>query len=163
MDLSGPVAHSEFTKTKFSQDGSQARGTLNNCGNGYTPWGTYLTCEENWPGYFVNKGETTSAQERIGIATDKTRYGWDTLSGNKQERLDEFARFDVTPNRVSQQWTITVTKHTVTATLLKSTHTQQTLALKNVLHWVVSVTKAVRLVSDRRRANRILLGSRFSL
>lgn len=98
MDLSGPVAHSEFTKTKFSQDGSQARGTLNNCGNGYTPWGTYLTCEENWPGYFVNKGETTPAQERIGIATDKTRYGWDTLSGNKQERLDEFARFDVTPN-----------------------------------------------------------------
>ena len=97
MDLSGPVAHSEFTKTKFSQDGSQARGTLNNCGNGYTPWGTYLTCEENWPGYFVNKGETTSAQKRIGIATDKTRYGWDTLSGNKQERLDEFARFDVTP------------------------------------------------------------------
>jgi secreted PhoX family phosphatase len=97
MDLSGPVAHSEFTKTKFSQDGSQARGTLNNCGNGYTPWGTYLTCEENWPGYFVNKGETTPAQERIGIATDKTRYGWDTLSGNKQERLDEFARFDVTP------------------------------------------------------------------
>ncbi|MEZ8245227.1 dTDP-glucose 4,6-dehydratase [Vibrio splendidus] len=97
MDLSGPIAHSEFTKTKFSQDGSQARGTLNNCGNGYTPWGTYLTCEENWPGYFVNKGETTPAQERIGIATDKTRYGWDTLSGNKQERLDEFARFDVTP------------------------------------------------------------------
>lgn len=97
MDLSGPVAHSEFTKTKFSQDGSQARGTLNNCGNGYTPWGTYLTCEENWPGYFVNKGTTTPAQERIGIATDKTRYGWDTLSGDKQERLDEFARFDVTP------------------------------------------------------------------
>ncbi|WP_373945210.1 PhoX family phosphatase [Vibrio chagasii] len=97
MDLSGPVAHSEFTKTKFSQDGSQARGTLNNCGNGYTPWGTYLTCEENWPGYFVNKGTTTPAQERIGIATDKTRYSWDTLSGDKQERLDEFARFDVTP------------------------------------------------------------------
>ncbi|MFA0620645.1 PhoX family phosphatase, partial [Vibrio sp. 10N.222.49.A4] len=63
-----------------------------------TPWGTYLTCEENWPGYFVNKGETTPAQERIGIATDKTRYGWDTLSGNKQQRLDEFARFDVTPS-----------------------------------------------------------------
>ncbi|MEZ8041086.1 PhoX family phosphatase [Vibrio sp. 1F263] len=98
IDLSGPVAHSEFAKTKFSQDGSQARGTLNNCGNGYTPWGTYLTCEENWPGYFVNKGETTPAQERIGIATDKTRYGWDTLSGNKQQRLDEFARFDVTPS-----------------------------------------------------------------
>ncbi|MDK9738422.1 PhoX family phosphatase [Vibrio sp. D404a] len=98
MDLAGPVAYTDLVKTKYSPDGSQARGTLNNCGNGYTPWGTYLTCEENWPGYFVNKGQTTTAQERIGIATDKTRYGWDTLADNSEERLDEFSRFDVTPN-----------------------------------------------------------------
>ncbi|MCQ6508025.1 DUF839 domain-containing protein, partial [Vibrio parahaemolyticus] len=49
MDLSGPVAHTALTVTRFSPDGSQARGTLNNCGNGYTPCGTYLTCEEIWP------------------------------------------------------------------------------------------------------------------
>lgn len=59
MDLSGPVAYTDKVVTAFSPDGSQTRGTLNNCGNGYTPWGTYLTCEENWPGYFVNKGEMT--------------------------------------------------------------------------------------------------------
>ncbi len=67
MDLSGPLAHSELTVTRFSPDGSQARGTLNNCGNGYTPWGTYLTCEENWPGYFTNTGTRTEEQKRIGI------------------------------------------------------------------------------------------------
>ncbi|MBW3696079.1 PhoX family phosphatase [Vibrio sp. T187] len=101
MDISGPLAYHDSVKTRFSQDGSQARGTLNNCGNGYTPWGTYLTCEENWPGYFVNKGKTTPAQERIGVSTTTTRYGWDTLSGNNEERLDEFTRFDVTPSGAS--------------------------------------------------------------
>ena len=97
MDLSGPIAHTSLVSTKFSSDGSQARGTLNNCGNGYTPWGTYLTCEENWPGYFVNSGKQNNAEERIGIASDKTRYGWDTLAGDTQERLDEFTRFNTSP------------------------------------------------------------------
>ncbi|WP_146042456.1 alkaline phosphatase PhoX, partial [Vibrio vulnificus] len=60
MDISGPMAYSSHLVTRFSPDGSQARGTLNNCGNGYTPWGTYLTCEENWPGYFINTGTRTA-------------------------------------------------------------------------------------------------------
>jgi uncharacterized protein len=34
-----------------SLTGASARGTLNNCGNGYTPWGTYLTCEETTDNY----------------------------------------------------------------------------------------------------------------
>ncbi|WP_419237349.1 PhoX family protein [Photobacterium leiognathi subsp. mandapamensis] len=101
MDLSGPLAHSELTVTRFSPDGSQARGTLNNCGNGYTPWGTYLTCEENWPGYFTNTGTRTEEQERIGISgTGKYlqgRYKWETLAGHDEERLDEFARFNLAP------------------------------------------------------------------
>jgi len=99
MDISGPLAYSSKLTTPFSPDGSQARGTLNNCGNGYTPWGTYLTCEENWPGYFINTGTITADQERIGIATSGTgRYGWETLAGNAEERVDEFTRFNVTPS-----------------------------------------------------------------
>ncbi|WP_061012868.1 PhoX family protein [Photobacterium leiognathi] len=102
MDLSGPIAHSELTVTRFSPDGSQARGTLNNCGNGYTPWGTYLTCEENWPGYFTNTGTRTEEQDRIGISGAgkylQGRYKWETLAGHDEERLDEFARFNLAPN-----------------------------------------------------------------
>lgn len=97
MDLSGPIAHTSLAVTRFSPDGSQARGTLNNCGNGYTPWGTYLTCEENWPGYFVNAGVRTQEQDRIGVDDENTRYLWETLAGDAEERLDEFARFNVKP------------------------------------------------------------------
>ncbi|MGR6782392.1 PhoX family protein [Moritella viscosa] len=96
MDISGPVADKELLVTAFATDGDKVRGTLNNCGNGYTPWGTYLTCEENWPGYFVNTGTQTVDQLRIGIDDKNTRYGWDDLAGNDDEVADEFSRFDIT-------------------------------------------------------------------
>ncbi|MGI2258162.1 PhoX family protein [Shewanella sp. GXUN23E] len=97
IDIAGPLAYSAYLETRFSPDGSQSRGTFNNCGNGYTPWGTYLTCEENWPGYFVNRGDLTDDQARIGLSTSNTNYRWDTLAGHADESLDEFTRFNVTP------------------------------------------------------------------
>ena len=42
MMLAGPAARTPAMITKFSTDGSRTRGTVNNCANGYTPWGTYL-------------------------------------------------------------------------------------------------------------------------
>ncbi|QUM75447.1 PhoX family phosphatase [Moritella sp. 24] len=96
MDISGPVADKALLETPFALDGDKVRGTLNNCGNGYTPWGTYLTCEENWPGYFVNTGIQTADQKRIGIDAKDTRYGWDDLAGSHGEVGDEFTRFDIT-------------------------------------------------------------------
>ncbi|EEY73359.1 putative phosphatase [Grimontia hollisae CIP 101886] len=101
MDVSGPLANTSFLITKYSSNGNTVRGTLNNCGNGYTPWGTYLTCEENWPGYFVNTGTLTKEQARIGVSDDNTRYLWETLAGNAQEVDDEFTRFNVTPSGAS--------------------------------------------------------------
>jgi len=97
MELSGPVAGSDYVKTRFSPEGTQTRGTNNNCGNGVTPWGTYIACEENWPDIFVNRGERFQDDARIGIPTDKSRYGWDTSAGDASEQNDEFARFDITP------------------------------------------------------------------
>lgn len=54
-------------------------GTLNNCGNGYTPWGTYLTCEENWNGYFgtaASGWKPTPAQARYGVNATGFGYSW---------------------------------------------------------------------------------------
>lgn len=65
VDLRGPVRGTEYVKTKYDPQGLTARGTLNNCGNGVTPWGTYLTCEENWAGYFKrNAGDDTQRSLR---------------------------------------------------------------------------------------------------
>ncbi len=97
MELAGPLRGTEHVKTKFSPTGTQCRGTNNNCGNGYTPWGTYLTCEENWPNIFVNKSALPEDQARIGISTSRSRYEWETAAGDASEEADEFSRFDVTP------------------------------------------------------------------
>ncbi|WP_280562733.1 PhoX family phosphatase [Chromohalobacter sp. 48-RD10] len=97
MDLAGPVAGSDYVRTRYSADGTRTRGTNNNCANGFTPWGTYLTCEENWPEVFVNRGELNIDDARLGLPTERGRYGWETAAGTDGEREDEFARFDVTP------------------------------------------------------------------
>ncbi|MDT8895042.1 PhoX family phosphatase [Halomonas sp. I1] len=101
MRLSGPVAGSDYVKTRYSTDGTLTRGTNNNCANGYTPWGTYLTCEENWPGYFIKNGERRLDDDRLGIAEGRGRYGWETAAGSEGEHEDEFARFDATPRGAS--------------------------------------------------------------
>jgi uncharacterized protein len=65
MSISGPVRGSDFVKTQFSPNGLISRGTLNNCGSGLTPWGTYVTAEENWAGYFIrDAGDDTKRTQR---------------------------------------------------------------------------------------------------
>jgi secreted PhoX family phosphatase len=51
ISISGPVRGTKWVKTAYSPAGLLTRGTINNCGHGHTPWGTYLTAEENWAGY----------------------------------------------------------------------------------------------------------------
>ena len=68
MELTGPVRGTDFVKTVFSPAGTQTRGTVNNCGNGYTPWGTYLTAEENWAGYFIRGDDTAVRTQKDNSA-----------------------------------------------------------------------------------------------
>ncbi len=98
IELSGPVRGTVYTKTKYSPAGTATRGTQNNCGTGTTPWGTFLTAEENWAGYFARAdGDNTkrtakevTAFARYGLA-QKTdgRYGWATAGTE-----DLYARWD---------------------------------------------------------------------
>ena len=74
LELSGPVRGNSLVQTKFSTDGSKARGTLNNCGTGKTPWGTFLTGEENWAGYFTRNSDDDIIRNDKSVVSLK-RYG----------------------------------------------------------------------------------------
>ena len=64
-------------RTEADPSGTRVLGTLNNCANGTTPWGTYLTCEENFHAYFVNRGTIPVEQRRYGITDKGFRYRWE--------------------------------------------------------------------------------------
>jgi secreted PhoX family phosphatase len=75
MTLAGPAARSPSMVTRFSPDGSRTRGTVNNCAHGHTPWGTYLTCEENWAGYFRRIPSVDNANRSARELASFSRYG----------------------------------------------------------------------------------------
>ncbi|MBE9200092.1 MULTISPECIES: PhoX family phosphatase [unclassified Nodularia (in: cyanobacteria)] len=84
-----------------TNDGYTAYGTINNCAHGITPWGTYLTCEENFQGYFANPnpdivnipGLENKAED---IRNGQRRYG---IGGSSSYRWPEVdPRFDAYNN-----------------------------------------------------------------
>ncbi|NJD88216.1 MAG: PhoX family phosphatase [Betaproteobacteria bacterium] len=87
MSLTGPARGHELLKTAADPSGAEVLGTLNNCAAGFTPWGTYLTCEENFNGYFGWNGTRTASalENRYGLAKDGFGYLWHTVD----------ARFDL--------------------------------------------------------------------
>lgn len=87
MRISGPAAGHAKMKTKADPTGTKVLGMLNNCAGGLTPWGTWLTCEENFNGYFWNKkaGETgpnAKSLKRYGAPSEW--YNW----GSYYDRFD---------------------------------------------------------------------------
>jgi secreted PhoX family phosphatase len=90
---------------------------VNNCGNGETPWGTYLTCEENFNGYFrVDPGQQADP------ARLQSRYG---VGGDRQHWATHDPRFVVTasdpnePNRFG--WVVEIDPLDASSTPVKRT------------------------------------------
>ena len=116
MRIGGPAAHladiRAFMVTAYDPSGATSRGTLNNCGHGITPWGTYLACEENWAFYFnmpagspAVDAKTSESRRRYGVAraglaataTSGVSQGWYTPS----ETDDRFTRWNPAPKGAS--------------------------------------------------------------
>ncbi|HEC1747460.1 TPA: PhoX family phosphatase [Campylobacter lari] len=90
MSISGPA------KQQVLQNENFIYGTLNNCANGKTPWGTYLTCEENINDFFG------SLDEKIKFSKEQLRFGFKAQSQYGWEKFDE--RFDLSkyPNEANK-------------------------------------------------------------
>jgi secreted PhoX family phosphatase len=132
--VQGPAAGHALMRTAADPAGRTVLGTLNNCASGMTPWGTYLSGEENWAFYF-DGGEQTTA--------DQKRWGLPRTSGYRWAAHDE--RFDATrhPNEFHRfGWVVEIDPMDPTSTPVKRT------ALGRAAHegaWV-AVTKDGRAV-----------------
>ncbi|MDR9395721.1 MAG: PhoX family phosphatase [Roseovarius sp.] len=82
MRISGPAAGHELMRTDADPTGTESLGTMNNCGAGKTPWGTYLTCEENFNGYFGANGDVpveglaAQGRDRYGLGAEGWGYDY---------------------------------------------------------------------------------------
>jgi len=77
--VSGPAAGDALLKTAADSTGQLVHGTFQNCANGKTPWGTYLTCEENFTDCFGSTDATlafTPAQKRYGVVAASKEINW---------------------------------------------------------------------------------------
>lgn len=116
MRISGPAKGHALLQTKADPLGEKALGTFNNCANGMTPWGTYLTCEENFNGYFGSDTAVTlsPAFARYGIAAEDAGYSW--------YKFDP--RFDLAqePNEANRfGWVVEIDPHNPQAMPVKRT------------------------------------------
>ncbi|MEO8017878.1 MAG: PhoX family phosphatase [Pseudomonadota bacterium] len=85
MDIHGPARGHELMRTNADPTGTRVLGTFANCSAGKTPWGTYLTSEENIDDYFAG-ARTVQETGKDAPLIDAVRrfplrensfYGWD--------------------------------------------------------------------------------------
>ncbi|OSN08717.1 PhoX family protein [Lonsdalea iberica] len=117
MTFSGPAAGHALLQTAADPTGSRALGTFGNCANGKTPWGTYLTCEENFDTYFGTRDagyRTTPEQARYTLDVKEPERNW----------VDFDERFDVSrhPNEFNRHgWIVEIDPLDPNSTPIKRT------------------------------------------
>lgn len=135
MRIAGPARGHALLRTALDPAGDEAWGTLSNCASGRTPWGTYLTCEENWNFYFTLAEAPSDEQRRYGIGRP-SEYAWANAGpgggGN-------FERFDVRrhPNEANRfGWVVEIDPYDTRGTPVKRT------ALGRLKHENAAITVA---------------------
>jgi hypothetical protein len=86
--IDGPAAGDPRMRTTADPSGATVLGTFGNCAGGTTPWGTVLSGEENFNGYFDKSGELDPR-----YAASYARYG---INGTGRGWADVDPRFDLT-------------------------------------------------------------------
>src|SRR5699024_11535031 len=89
MTLTGPAAGSRWVVTEEDSSGRQVRGMMANCAGGTTPWGTILSGEENFHGYFRAEG-AGEAERRYGLTNEETTLGWERSEEHTSELQSRF-------------------------------------------------------------------------
>ena len=133
--VGGPCAGHALFKTAADPEGRTVLGTLNNCASGKTPWGTYLSGEENFMGYFSGGDNLSDHEKRWGMRKGGWGYRWH----EHDERFDAVKNPNE-PNRFG--WVVEMDPLDPTSTPVKRT------ALGRAAHegaWV-GVTKDGRAV-----------------
>jgi len=74
--VGGPAAGHALMKTAADPAGRQVLGTINNCASSLTPWGTYLSGEENFAYYFNAAEQPTPHERRWGLRKGGVGYRW---------------------------------------------------------------------------------------
>ena len=114
IDVSGPAAGHAMLRTAADPQGRRVLGTLNNCASGITPWGTYLTCEENFIFYFNGPDAPDDHGKRWGLRKGGAGYRWH----EHDERFDA-AKHPNEPNRFG--WVVEIDPMNPSATPVKRT------------------------------------------
>jgi secreted PhoX family phosphatase len=117
--LSGPAAGHGLLRTQADPTGRRVLGTLNNCAHGFTPWGTYLTCEENFNTCF---GTSAEALVKAPLTEHEKRYGLKAQSPYRWHEVEP--RFDLRaepqePNRFG--WVVEIDPFDPRSTPIKRT------------------------------------------
>ena len=93
--LTGPASGSELTRTAADPTGRRVHGTFGNCAGGTTPWGTILSGEENFNGYFV-ADPAARGSARYGLTDKATSTAWEKVDPRFDATKPEYAN---EPNR----------------------------------------------------------------
>jgi secreted PhoX family phosphatase len=96
MDIHGPARGHELMRTKADPTGTRVLGTLANCSAGKTPWGTYLTSEENIDDYFAGARSMLKSRKDAALIEayrrfpfrENSLYGWDAQDPRFDTRVE---------------------------------------------------------------------------